>query len=143
MPDKLFIAMKALVVHDGKVLLLRESGLYEEGTARDCYVVPGGRVQPGEKYDEALLREVYEETGLRVKIIRPVAVSEWRPEVKGEKWQIIGVFFECHPESNEVSLDKDHSSYLWINPKEYTSHPIVESLKPVFAKYLNHTTSAL
>lgn len=135
--------MKAFIVHDGKVLLLRESDSYEEGTATSHYVVPGGRVQPGEKFDEALLREVYEETGLRVKIKRPIAVSEWRPEVKGEKWQIIGVFFECSSDSDKVSLDKDHSSHLWINPKEYASYPIVDSLTPVFLEYLNHATSAL
>ena len=135
-PKLLFIATKALVVHDGKVLLLRESKQYEDGTNAGRYDVPGGRLKPGERFDEALLREVHEETGLKVKIIRPVAVNEWRPEVKGEKWQIVGVFFECESDSDEVSLSEDHDSYVWIKPEEYASYPIIENLKPIFVKYL-------
>ena len=136
MQEKLFIAAKALVVYDGKVLILRESGGYEDGTNAGRYDVPGGRLRPGEKFEETLLREVREETGLMVEIVRPVAVNEWRPEVKGEKWQIVGVFFECRAESDKVSLSGDHDSYLWINPKEYASHPVIENLNKVFSEYL-------
>jgi len=136
MEPRLFIATKALVIHNKKVLLLCESGQYEDGTNAGRYDVPGGRLKPGEKFDETLLREVHEETGLRIKIIRPVAVNEWRPEVKGEKWQIVGVFFECESDSDEVSLSEDHDSYVWIKPEEYASYPIIENLKPIFVKYL-------
>jgi 8-oxo-dGTP diphosphatase len=136
MPEKLFIATKALVVHNEKILLLRESNSYEDGTNIGHYDVPGGRLKPGEKFDESLLREVYEETGLKVKIIRPVAVNEWRPEVKTEKWQIVGIFFECRSDSDKVSLSKDHDSYLWIKPENYNSYSIIENLKSTFVKYL-------
>lgn len=91
MEPKLFIATKAIVVHNGKVLLLHESGSYQDGTNIGRYDLPGGRLHPGERFDEALRREVLEETRLEVEIKRPVAVNEWRPVVRGEQWQIVGV----------------------------------------------------
>lgn len=86
--DKLFVATKAFVVYDGKILLLQESSDYEDGTNAGKWDIPGGRVNPGEKWNEALLREVKEETGLDVTIGRPFAMGEWWPQVRGEQWQV-------------------------------------------------------
>ncbi len=135
MEPKLFIATKALIVHNGKVLLLRESGSYVDGTNAGRYDLPGGRLKPGERFDEALRREVHEETGLDVTIGRPVAVNEWRPEVRGEQWQIVGVFFECQAASDTVALSEDHDAFVWIDPSQYESQPMIENLRVVFDVY--------
>lgn len=136
MEPKLFIATKALILHNKKVLLLRESGSYQEGTNTGRFDVPGGRLHPGERFDEALGREVREETGLTVKIGKPVFVNEWRPVVRGKEWQVVGIFFECHATSQEIRLSVDHNAYVWIDPTEYMKHPIIDNLKPVFADYI-------
>jgi 8-oxo-dGTP diphosphatase len=133
---KLFIATKAFVVFEDKVLLLREAGSYQEGTNIGRYDVPGGRLKPGERFDEALKREVKEETGLDIEIGAPIAVNEWRPVVKGEPWQIVGVFFKCRANSAEVRLSSDHDQFLWIDPKDYLKHPIIDNLKVVFAQLI-------
>jgi 8-oxo-dGTP pyrophosphatase MutT (NUDIX family) len=97
----------------------------------------GGRVELGQRFDESLKREVKEETGLDVRIGRPFFVNEWRPVVKGEEWQIVGIFFECVPDSAGVKLSKDHDAFEWIDPKEYEKYPIIDNLKPVFKAYLD------
>ena len=91
---KLFVATKAFIVNDGKVLLVRESNKYKDGANEGRYDVVGGRVNPEQRFDDGLIREINEETGLNVKIGKPFFVNEWRPVVRGEKWQIVGVFFE-------------------------------------------------
>ena len=48
MESKLFVAMKAFVVHEGHVLILRESSAYEDAGNVARYDVPGGRIKPGE-----------------------------------------------------------------------------------------------
>lgn len=134
MAPKLFIATKAIISHKGKVLLLREAGSYQDGTNIGRYVEPGGRLEPGERFDEALKREVMEETGLTIEIGEPITVSEWRPVVRGEAWQIVGIFFECQAMTDTVTLSSDHDEYVWIDPKEYASYPMPDNLKVIFEK---------
>lgn len=133
---KQFTATKAFIVYDNKILILRESPRYKEGTNHGKFDVVGGRVKPGERFDESLLREIKEETGLDVKIGRPFFVGEWRPVVNGEQWQIIGTFFECAADSNNVVLSKDHGEFLWIKPEDHKKHNLIENLVPAFEAYL-------
>ncbi|MCH7568350.1 MAG: NUDIX domain-containing protein [Nanoarchaeota archaeon] len=134
--SKLFVATKAFIKHNGKILLLKESPKYKDGTNIGKYDVPGGRVEPGQHFQESLIREIKEETGLSVRIGKPFHVGEWRPFVKGEKWQIVGTFFECEAESNDVQLGEDHEEFLWIDPKDYQNYNLIETIKPAFKSYL-------
>jgi len=136
MEPKLFVATKAFILNEGKVLILRESKQYEDGANASRYDLPGGRLTPGEYFSDALKREVLEETGMVIEVGGPVAVAEWRPVVRGEQWQIVGICFKCVSSSKEVTLSKDHDGYEWIDPKEYASYGIIENLKPVFEEYL-------
>ena len=136
MPIHLFAATKAFIIYQGKVLLLRESSQYSDGVNAGSYDVVGGRVTPGEPFDQSLLREVREESGLSVRIGDPFFVNESWPVVRGEEWQIIRIFFECFAESDEVVLSGDHSEYLWIDPADFRNYPIIPNLVPVFERYL-------
>jgi hypothetical protein len=42
MEPKLFVATKAFIIRDGKVLIVRESLRYDEGANADKFDVPGG-----------------------------------------------------------------------------------------------------
>lgn len=71
MEPKLFVATKAFIERDGKILILREAGKYQDGTNIGHYDVPGGRLTPGENWQVALTREVKEETDLDVTVGPP------------------------------------------------------------------------
>lgn len=137
MKPKLFIALKALVEYKGRVLIIRESTKNPVGTNPNKYDVVGGRLKSGESYSTCLKREVSEETGLKIKIGRPFYIGEWRPLVKGRRWQIIGVFFSCQAKSNKVRLSRDHDNFRWINPKNYKKELMIKNLLPVFKSWLN------
>ena len=134
---KLFTAIKAFINYQGKILIIKESNKYSDGTSPGKFDVVGGRVKPGQRFDENLLREIKEETGLKVTIGRPFMVDEWRPEVKGEKWQIICTYFECFADTDQIKLSKDHNDYKWIEPKEHKKFNLIEDIHPVFESYLN------
>ena len=135
MEIKQFTATKAFIKYNGKILILRESGKYEDGTNKGYYDIPGGRVKPGQRFDESLRREIKEETGLNIAIGEPFFVSEWRPEKNGEQWQIVGIFFECQADIDRVILSNDHDKYEWIDPKEYIKFKLIDNLKPAFKSY--------
>ncbi|MDQ3018262.1 MAG: NUDIX domain-containing protein [bacterium] len=135
--EKLFVAIKAFIVYDGKILLLREGNTYEEGSNVGKWSEPGGRIKPGESYRDGLLREIKEETGLMVEIGEPFAVGEWWPLVKDEQWQIVATFLECTTNSTQVVLSKDHDKYQWFTPEEIlTLTPITPETVEAVKKYI-------
>jgi 8-oxo-dGTP pyrophosphatase MutT (NUDIX family) len=142
MTYKIFAAMKAFIVYEWKVLLIRESSIYEDGTNAWKYDVVWGRVEPWERFDECLIREIEEETWLEVMLWKPFHVWEWRPEPRWEKWQVIATFFECSVTTYGLNLWNDHSEYIWIDPKDYLSYDIIPNLKEAFENYLEYKDSA-
>jgi 8-oxo-dGTP diphosphatase len=132
---RLFTATKALVSFDGKILLLRESQNYKDGTNTGKFDVPGGRITPGEGFENSLKREVLEETGLRIRIGKPFFVNESRLTVREEKWQVVRIFFEAFSENDKVILSEDHDNYIWIDSRDFRKYPIIENLVPIFEAY--------
>jgi nucleoside triphosphatase len=103
-----------VVRQDGKVLLVKShkwSGLYS---------VPGGHVEFGEKLEDAVVREVAEETGLRVKPRQLLLVQDavYAAEFYRPKHFI---FFDylCDLVSGDVRLDREElQEYAWLDPVE-------------------------
>lgn len=134
---KNFTATKAFIIQNNKVLILRESSRYKDGSNEGKYDLPGGRIEPGQNFLVSLKREILEETGLnQIEIVKPFHVGEWRPIVRGENWQIIGIFFECTTNQTNVNLSGDHDYYEWINPQDYNNFNLTENVREAFAKYL-------
>lgn len=119
------IAMKAVIVSSGKVLILREAAMYGEGSNRGKYHLPGGRVEKGENIFEALKREVMEETGMEIEVKYPVYVGEWHPIIRGIPHQIMGVFNVCVPVKTKVLLSSEHDEYRWIDPANYAEFEVL------------------
>jgi 8-oxo-dGTP diphosphatase len=63
----------AVVVHDGRVLLVRNI----RGVTRGRYLLPAGRLEPGEPPDLAAAREAFEETNLQVEIEGLLGIRLW------------------------------------------------------------------
>jgi len=76
MSQKPFVLSTKVVVRDdqGRCLLLRRSMSSKNNGGK--WDLPGGKVDAGEAFDEALLREVAEETGLDVALKRTLGAAE-------------------------------------------------------------------
>lgn len=120
------VAAKAAIVHKDKVLILREAKTYKDGTNIGKYGLPGGRINPAESFFDALAREIKEETGLKVEVVKPVHVGEWWPNIKGQKNHIVAVFVLCNSRTDEVVLSDEHDSYVWVDAKTLPEFSMVE-----------------
>jgi ADP-ribose pyrophosphatase YjhB (NUDIX family) len=69
----------ALVVHEGRLLVVRRG----RSPGRGLWSVPGGRVERGESLEDAVVREVAEETGLAVRAGSVVGRVERAAPVNG------------------------------------------------------------
>lgn len=64
------IGVGGVVIHDNKVLLVRRVRGEDTGE----WAIPGGFVEKKEKIEDAIVREVEEETNIKVKVIGLIAV---------------------------------------------------------------------
>ncbi len=132
---KLFIGAKALIVHEGKVLLLREAA-YDEGTNEGKWDVPGGRINPEEPILEGLQREVTEESQLVIETEEVLGVFETFPEIKGELCHVVRVFYKAKATTTNVVLSGDHDLYEWVSLEDLEGKTLVSSLNDLIYKVL-------
>ena len=74
-PSELLNVCNVLVEDGDSFLLVQEA----EGVAVDKWNIPGGHADPGESLEDAAAREFREETGLDVRLLRPLLETP-RPE---------------------------------------------------------------
>lgn len=134
--DKQFIATRAVIIKDNKVLIIREAQTYEGGVNPGKYDLPGGKVEKGETIEESLIRETKEESGLDIKVGKPFFATEWNPVVNGERLQIKGIFFICEAITSEVILSKDHDDYKWIDLKEYFKYSLTDTVEEALKTFV-------
>lgn len=91
----------AYIVND-KAVLLRLHEKY------NFWIAPGGHVDPGEDINEAVLREVWEEVGLKVELIGP---STWTKQDFDINKDLVPPFFVNRHSINE---HHDHSSFIFF-----------------------------
>ncbi|ASW54922.1 NUDIX domain-containing protein [Plantactinospora sp. KBS50] len=111
--DLLLLPSASGVVHDadGRVLLVRRS---DNGR----WSLPAGVIDPGEQPADAVLREVYEETGVRVRIDGVGGVAT-HPAVypNGDRCEYLHVWFRCRAVAGEPRVNDDESTEVaWFEP---------------------------
>lgn len=104
--------VEAVIIRNGKVLLLKRISELGKG----FWWLPGGRVNKFEPMETAILREVYEETGLDVKIEKQLKTRNYFFQGK----HAIGTPFlmKCLS-TDDPKLNREHDEYQWVTLEEY------------------------
>jgi 8-oxo-dGTP pyrophosphatase MutT (NUDIX family) len=89
----------ALIIKDNKLLAAKNSDY-------DCYYTVGGGIKINETSEEAVIREVYEETGYRLKIERLAFVQERFLEVDKQPYHEIA-FFYLMKDSSDINISNN------------------------------------
>jgi len=115
MAVKKYEARKALIRLNGRDKYLAVRRHESDG---GHYEVPGGRKNHESESDsEVLNREVYEETGLKVKIIR--MLNAWSLDLPHVNMHLDGITYLCGSDSNQVTLAEEHDLYKWVTLDEF------------------------
>ena len=106
---KFHITVKAIVIYHQKILILKRVRPSSDGLG--YWELPGGGLEYGETPHEALIRELKEETGLDIKIIKPVyTFTAIRPD-----YQTVGIGFLTIPTNDHVQLSHEHTDYQFVS----------------------------
>ncbi len=111
-----YLAVSALIRNgEGKVLLLKRS--LDDEINPGKWDLPGGKPDPGETFERALRREVYEETGMHVALAHVAGAGESELPDK----RIAYLILACDADTGGVRLSPEHSEYAWLAPGEILS----------------------
>lgn len=113
-PDAPIAGVGAVIVRDGQVLLIRRGQQPLQGQ----WSLPGGAVELGETLEEAICREVLEETGL---IVEPVEVVKAFDRISRDpqgrvQYHYVLVDFLCQVTGGALACATDALEARWAGP---------------------------
>ena len=124
------------VVRDGKTLLLYHRKM-------KMWLPPGGHIDEGETPDQAVRREIREETGLEVDILSPRRKPDHREpgveylhipnhiqleDIPGHPQHIDLIYF-CRAKDGEASVSEEHDGMRWLGAKELSGPHVRDEVR--------------
>ena len=100
-----FVSVAGLVTNNnGEILLIKSPKRGRE--------YPGGMVEPGESFQEALLREVKEESGIDVEITGFIGLC------KNIEKDVVNIDFACKAVGGQLTTSDESSEVLWVKRED-------------------------
>lgn len=115
---RFLVAVGAIIENSktGKILLLKRSN--EKDFSAGIWEYITGRLNQFEEPSEGLRREIKEEAGIEVEVIKPFSIFHiFRGEKIAEN-ELIGIMYWCKTDSEEIKISEEHSEYKWVTADE-------------------------
>ena len=130
-PTRPFLAVSAAIFRDGRVLIVRRA----RPPAHGLYTLPGGGVELGETLEQAVIREVREETALA---IEPIGLAGFRQAIARDAAGRIERHFVILPFAarwiaGEVLLNEELAEAHWLAPQQLGALKTTEGLADIVA----------
>ncbi len=132
-----YVVVTAIVIKDGKYLIAKRS--LEEKAFPGLWTVPGGKIEVDDYkdlpkdtgshwyniFENALRREVMEETGIEIDSIRYLtSLAFFRPD--GIPTIVVSLFADFA--DGEVVLNSELSDFAWVTPEEAQEYEFIEGI---------------
>jgi ADP-ribose pyrophosphatase YjhB (NUDIX family) len=122
-----------------KILLTRRAD-----NGRWC--LPGGHFEPGEDVAETCIREMHEETGLEVRVVRLIGVYSSPNFVLdyGERgrFQVVALNFEVETVGGELGLSDETTEVGYFTEQEIADLDLLEHHRPRIVDAFDHASVA-
>ena len=117
---------------EGKIFLMRSHKW------RGKYVIPGRHIELGETAEQALKREVKEETGFDIYDVQFVCIQEF---IFGKgfwkKRHFLFFDYSCRTNSDKVNLNDEAQGYAWVLVKDALKLPLETYTKKAIKAFLH------
>jgi 8-oxo-dGTP diphosphatase len=126
LPTVLVVAV-ALIDVDGRVLIAQRP---EGKTLAGLWEFPGGKVEPGERPEAALIRELNEELGIDVQeaCLAPFVFASHAYD----SFHLLMPLYLCRRWSGVV-VRREHAALAWVKPNELSAYPMPPADAPLVA----------
>jgi 8-oxo-dGTP diphosphatase len=130
-PTRPYLAVSAAIFREGRVLIVRRG----RPPAHGLYTLPGGGVELGETLEEAIIREVREETGLE---IVPLELVGFRQAIVRDAEGRVERHFVILPFAarwieGEISLNEELAEAHWLTSAGLAGLKTTEGLAQIVA----------
>jgi nucleoside triphosphatase len=104
---------------------------------RGKHVIPGGHIELGETMEQALRREVKEETNLEIRDIEFVCFQEFIHDDRFWKRRHF-IFFDyaCRTDATDVVLNDEAQDYIWVDLERVRDLPVEHYTAVTIEEYL-------
>jgi 8-oxo-dGTP diphosphatase len=118
----------AIIEKDGMVLVARRS---KSMSMPLKWEFPGGKLHEGESLEECLIREVMEELGIGIKILKPLTPNRH----SYDEFDVTLYPFVCLKSAGDIRL-VEHAEAVWLKPDQLAGLDWAEADIPVVQEYL-------
>jgi len=125
-----FLSVKVMIRNKEDSYLVLKRSPHSKANAGK-WEMPGGKIDPGETFEEALLREVVEETSLEITLEHAVGMAETELSEK----KIVYLILEGCLASGEVSLSSEHTEYAWVERSKLPEVDMAEYFRPFIRNF--------
>jgi len=107
--------VKAITTSKGRVLIGKKEE--EDQPHSGEWHFPGGHLEEDENPEEAIKREILEETGLEINVHHIVDVMTFSWDREGEKDSLL-VLYHCEANSKDTEPKDDLEDVKWVEPEQ-------------------------
>jgi mutator protein MutT len=123
------LLVRALIQDNGRVLVCRKIG-------KRYFFFPGGHIEPGERPEKALARELKEELGIRIKKCSFIGQSEHSFTEDREKHHEINLLFDVKIDKKTAESKENHLQFYFLDSKQMKKSVVLpEILKSSVLKW--------
>ena len=90
---------------------------------------PGGHVEPRESFVDSVIREVEEETGLKISNVQLCGIKQWTH--REGKYRYIVLFYKTDTYSGELK-SSDEGRVFWIEKEDLKNYVLAEGFEGMF-----------
>jgi 8-oxo-dGTP diphosphatase len=125
------ISVKGFISCKDKYLFIKKvsNGSKNQG----FWELPGGGLNFGELPEDGLTREIREETGLNIAVLKPIITWSF---LKNNNKQVIGITYLCEAKDEKVTISEEHEDFAWVKKEDFDNINLLPELKEDIKKWM-------